>query len=96
MGAQYDERIINQCPASELSAEFAKIVDACRYESGHGGYTGTFAESHGVKIVSRNFETIREASEYLNETAEKWGPALAVKAKHNDRPVWVIGAICSS
>lgn len=33
-----------------LTMKFREVQESCRYEYGHGGYTGTFAEKHDLTV----------------------------------------------
>lgn len=60
--------------------KFLDLVENEAYLYGHGGYSGTFAEKHQIKIVQpppgQQFWNRDDADEYASEEAEKWGPAL--------------------
>jgi len=36
----------------DAGSAFARAVSEARYQSGHGGYTGTIAEKHSFKVVT--------------------------------------------
>jgi hypothetical protein len=96
MGACWCETWLQAEDRDEAATEFRAIVQQCQWESGHGGYSGTFAEKHeGVAFRDRTFEFVEDARKELEEDAEKWGPALAVKVK-DGRGAWFVGAWCSS
>lgn len=109
MGAQYDETTIpNDVTREQLSMAFTKIVDQRAWESGHGGYTGTFAECRGLKVHDKTFPDTKTAMAYIDGdwdestkaftegAAQKWGPAIAVRIESPKFTGWYIGAICSS
>tara|TARA_Y100000310_G_scaffold329472_1_gene399393 strand:+ start:108 stop:413 length:306 start_codon:yes stop_codon:yes gene_type:complete len=101
MGGIYEERIIPACDNAELPAKFEAIVKECQYESGHGGYSGTFAEKAGRSIIRlyASFASIEEARDYIQEHNDKWGPAMAASVPDGKDPpsqVWYIGGWCSS
>lgn len=97
MGAEYFEYTFpGTLTRNELKKEFVSLVADLRYEYGHGGYTGTFAECSGLTIDSNVFDTISQAREYVDSHARKWGDAIAVKCKdESGKEVWYLGAICS-
>lgn len=100
MGAEFNTATIPVAKVTKtnpLSKIFNEIISDCRWASGHGGYSGTFAECSDLAISNKKFNTLQEAYNYLEETHEKWEPAIAVLAK-NDKgdEFWVIGAWCSS
>lgn len=60
---------------------FRTLVQKSRFESGHGGYTGTIAEKSDFVIKDRSGLTKDEADDYayrLVDKNDKWGPAWAV------------------
>jgi len=79
-------------PEDKLLAFFGGVIDECKYESGHGGYSGTFAEAPGLIVTDKVFSDSSEAEDWLGDNAKKWEPALAVSCGDN----WMIGAVCSS
>lgn len=80
----------------EVRQEFNALQEELRYEEGHGGYTGTFAEATGLILTGKQFDDKSAAEEWLNKHAVKWGPALVVRVTDFDASYWVIGAWCSS
>lgn len=90
MGAEYRE-IEADMPREKLAEWFSDIQNDAAMDCGHGGYTGTFAECRGLEITEEGFNHKEEASEYLQNHAKKWGPALAVRVGWT----WLIGAWCS-
>ena len=53
MGAVFNcEKLKAKNDAQALN-EGRKLIADCRHEYGHGGYTGTFAECSGVKIINK-------------------------------------------
>ena len=84
--ADSDTDAINKCH---------DYISDCKYESGHGGYTGTFAEAHGVELTNKCFDSRDDAYWWLEDHAQKWGPALGVKVNTKDGAVYLFGALCS-
>jgi hypothetical protein len=69
---------------------FNAVVEDARYESGHGGYTGTIAEKDSFKVLSdKVYESYQEAADYAESlideddarVSDKWGPAGCLKFK---------------
>lgn len=88
---------ILQAPtSSKLKDVYLREKEAAQYEEGHGGYTGTIAESQGFKVVNKTFDTESAAENYLDEKCEKWGPTLAVKVKNETEEFWLLGGCYSS
>lgn len=98
MGGIFDDATIPDCPESEIPEAFNRIVKDRRFDSGHGGYTGTFAEKHNiVRHRAAPFKTEAEAYESICETNDKWGPAEYARIEPEDgKPFWFIGGWCSS
>ena len=90
MGAEYQEVRLD-AKREDLAARFRVLQDQHGYEYGHG-YSGSFAECHGLEITDESFNHKEEASEWLQDHAKKFGPALAVRVGWE----WIIGAWCSS
>jgi hypothetical protein len=64
-----------------IKEAFDKKHDNDAYEYGHGGYSGSFAEIHGVTVVDKTFNTSYDADEWIADHAVKWENALAVRYK---------------
>lgn len=80
----------------DLRARFEDEQEQDRYENGHS-YSGGFGMATGVVITTRTFADENAAYDWLNENAEKWGPALAVRyIAGGGQMRWMIGANCSS
>lgn len=71
---------------------FGKAIDEARYESGHGGYTGTIAEKSGFRmVVPKEGEDpgdcidrcFRDESHFFQD---KWGPAGCIDAGEGKEP----------
>jgi hypothetical protein len=74
--------------------EATAVIEQESYEHGHGGYTGTFAEAQGCEFAKHPpLKTQEDAEEWLNDHAQKWGPALLVKKTDG---TYCMGANCSS
>ena len=89
MGGEYYKRTVQAETDEQAIAQFEKIVEECKYERGHGGYTGTFAEKSSIKILpppkcrrtpeqERRFWTIEELDKFAWEQ-DKWGDAFGGK-----------------
>ncbi len=73
-----------------------KLIEDRMWDYGHAGYTGTFAEANGIVIHGTHvFECQIDAERWLENHVDKWGPALAVPYKGNDKLLWAFGALCS-
>ena len=94
MGAEY---FCEVGKGKTVKEAFNRLVEEARYESGHGGYTGTIAEKSDYKSASSKvFENRQEAMDFAEKKSEdgnhwsddKWGPAAYVSFK-NDK-----GEVC--
>ena len=82
MGACYNEMTLNgECSKNEVIAKFNERVDQDGYESGHS-YSGSFSQFSGLVFHDKLFNTRDEASDYVDEHSEKWGPAVCVRYKY--------------
>ena len=98
MGAQFDGTVIRNAKNETEAIQMChQAIKDSAWENGHGGYSGTLAEAHGATIDrSKTFDNTDDAWEYLEEVAEKWGPAVGVKVTLENETVYVFGALCSS
>lgn len=79
MGGATDFRVYKFSDRKKVEREFKEACEEARYEHGHGGYTGTIAEVHGIgRWVDRRFGSDGEAMDYASEHHNKWDPAMAV------------------
>jgi hypothetical protein len=69
--------------ADDVNDAFRQAVKEAKYEHGHGGYTGSIAEKHSVKLLTPPCEYgTPEFNTWKNariDADDKWGPALAVE-----------------
>lgn len=95
---------IDQEYGSDLNDAYRNLVETAQWEHGHGGYTGTIAESSGVHLLqteslSRDdaFELAEKLFEEGHPELEKWGPALAIPliVKSDQLPSWLFLGIYS-
>ena len=91
MGAEYQERIVTT-DDSGLTQVFHEIVEGAKFDHGHSGYSGTFAEKLDLEIIDGVWEEA-QAEDDCTKRNDKWGPAWAYKL-HDGR--WYIGGWCSS
>lgn len=100
MGAVYQETVFQNPTADpqEVRDYGQALIEKAEWDHGHMGYSGSFAEADGVTVLAEMFNDGEEASQWLNDNAEKWGPMLAVKVVpeiEEVAPFWLIGAWCS-
>jgi hypothetical protein len=108
MGCVYNEITLpGKLSVKEVKEKVQEYIQDCQYESGHGGYSGTFAEARGVFNSGKTVENREDARRYLDGyqyaagewvdgRAAKWGPAVIVRVEPDDnKACWVVGANCS-
>jgi hypothetical protein len=94
MGCEFNFEILHATNDADALQEVSAMIDQAKYEYGHSGYSGTFAEARGCEInKSVIFEGITDAEDWLDEHAEKWGPAIIVLTQSGK---YCVGANCSS
>ncbi|WP_369380510.1 hypothetical protein [Streptomyces sp. cg36] len=85
---------ITTATAKDATAAFHQAQDTARYEYGHGGYTGTIAEKHDLRLATYKVLDSEEAAEQLAQKflddnhpyyADKWGPAGAIEFKTDNK-----------
>lgn len=94
MGCEFNFEQLKATNDEAAKQEVERLIDQAAHEHGHGGYSGSFAEANGCKIdKSVLFDSVSDAEEWLDEHAEKWGPAIVVVTKAGE---YCVGANCSS
>jgi len=80
----------------EARKELLARIELSRVQDGNS-YSGAIGMVDGIKRVQKHFCSIELAYEWLEENAEKWGPALLVTAHDfkSDEKVFVFGALCA-
>lgn len=93
MGASFISRAIKETNRNDIVKKFNEIVDECIYEHGHDSYNGTFSTMGGLSIkINKVFSDRDSAEDYICDNTEKWGNALAVTVKEdNKEPYTLIG-----
>lgn len=92
MGAQSVYMTVNSTDKEVIKKEFRARQAEDEYEYGHNPYNGTFSTLSGIEISSRVFDNEDKAYEYVFENTNKWGNALAVTVKEeNKEPYTIIG-----
>jgi len=92
MGAVFNTIKVTAATDKEALAGCRAAIEESRYEDGHS-YSGGIGMADGCRIVGFTFATADEAYDWLEENAEKYGPALGVKLKEGG---YAFGALCSS
>lgn len=97
MGAEYCEKIFKVDTKDALHNAFRDYHRELCYDNGHSGYTGTMAECPGLQILDITFNNPGDARDYVEQKAQKWDPAIAVRYKNKDGKIYYyVGAWCSS
>ena len=95
MGASFNSMVLDGSLAKPaVIAAFTEAQERDRYENGDE-YSGGFGMVRGLQFHDTSHVTVRSAVVYLEDTARKWEPALAVRANKDGAEVWVIGAWCA-
>ena len=92
MGAQFNFEIMGKKEEKVklIMDRFARMQKEDLYENGHS-YSGGIGMCDGITNTRKKFEDEDEAEEWLEDNAQKWGPALLVSTEDD----WIIGAWCS-
>lgn len=75
------DSFMNYGRGTDAKAVFRDLLSDAKYESGHGGYSGTIAEKSSFVMRSSTPMTMTEAQQFIHKDIErndKWGPAFAV------------------
>lgn len=95
MGAEFVCEKVKAREPVQLESIHDGLVSQAQYDYGHAGYTGSFAESPGLTIItSIEFDDEQTAEDYIYDNAKKWENALAVRIKGTND--WLIGGCFSS
>ncbi len=92
MGAEYNFTVLKAKTETDAIKESTEMIHQAKYDHGHSGYTGSWAECHGVQVIDCGSTPGSEIENWLDEHAEKWGPMLITECDGR----WYAGAICSS
>lgn len=99
MGASFNTRGYDGSLTKEqVKQKFAADQEQCRHENGHS-YSGGIGMADGLEFDdTKTFDDWMAANTYLQERAQKWEAAIAVKIKATaEKPAsWFVGAWCSS
>lgn len=92
MGCEFNFDRLSAMDKAAAIAEGKAMIDQAKYDHGHSGYTGSWAECCGVEIVDCGATPPEEIEDWLDRKAEKWGPMLITECGGR----WYAGALCSS
>ena len=91
MGCNFVSMTVDGSATEEQVAEhFRHEQDEDRYYNGHV-YSGGMGMATGLTFTKKEFPNADAAHEWLENHAQKWGRALAVRCPG----YWVIGANCA-
>lgn len=79
MGACFDSTTFKASDEKTLKESFSHHQECLRYDNGSDTYAGHMGIAQGISITSKSFKTVSEAEDYVEQNAQKWGPAIAVK-----------------
>lgn len=97
MGASDNYYTLKGSDKAELTEHHAQRVNEFRNERGTGGYSGSWAESTGLKVYPKTFDTRDLAYDYLEDAIRKWEPDIAVQFKDDAGVMhWMVGGCHSS
>ena len=92
MGAHFLTMTVESTDKETVRKEFRARQAEDEYEYGHNPYNGSFSTMDGIEFVAQTFTNEDDASDYLLTHSEKWGNALAVTVKEDNRePFTLIG-----
>jgi hypothetical protein len=93
MGAENQTYRVKAKNLTDLKEKYNELVEEACFYHGHGGYTGTIAESPGLTVTSQVLSE-SEAEDWLFDNAKKWEDTLAVKIKDTEED-WILGGCYS-
>lgn len=79
MGTQFNFQRLHSATDDGAIAEGTSMIAQAMYDYGHAGYTGSWAECRGTKLVAAHIPLNSSAYEWLRASAETCGPMLIVK-----------------
>lgn len=95
MGAEYVSYKVKAKSVAELNEKFDLLQKKAQHNYGYS-YSGNINMATGLKIDKKIFKEHYSADNYIADTAEKWGPAIAVEVTTEKETYYLIGAWCSS
>lgn len=79
MGACFNSMEVDgKASQQEVIDQFNSRCEQDGWECGHS-YSGSFSQFNGLRFAGKTFTSEQEATDYVEEHGEKWGPAVAVK-----------------
>jgi len=92
MGAVFITKTFNTTSCLEVEKSFETFVKNCKRMYGNNPYNGSFSTMSGLRNSSKVFSDRIEAERYIEDNTEKWGCALAVEVREeNKKPYTLIG-----
>jgi hypothetical protein len=93
MGCNFNFQKLNAKTKHEAVQQAQAVIEQAKYDYGHAGYSGSFAEAQGVEVRAWQAKDAADAEQWLDENAEKWEAALLIMDRDGN---WYMGANCSS
>jgi hypothetical protein len=95
MGSEFNFHKLRALDKNSAREEGRELIAQAKYDHGHAGYSGSFAECDGVAFAPDYVSLTDEAKveEWLWVNARKWGPMVIVQ---DEAGVFYAGAMCSS
>jgi hypothetical protein len=85
MGANFVSRGYDgKLTSEQVKKQFREDQQEASWEKGNDGYSGTIAELQGLTFSGKTFDCPDDAIKYLEATAQKYGPGIAVRSKVAD------------
>ena len=96
MGACYDSFSCRATSHTDAIDKCHAHIEECTWEYGNSGYSGSMADCAGVCMTNEVFGSGSDAENWLDENAEKRGPALGVIVRdpRQESEYYMFGAIC--
>jgi predicted RNA-binding Zn-ribbon protein involved in translation (DUF1610 family) len=79
MGSCYNFLSLKACDEPALRKKFLQEQDDYCNQYGSDTYAGHIGIVKGLDITKKSFKTVKEAEDFVMETAQKWEAAIAVK-----------------
>jgi len=92
MGCEYNFTALDAKTREPAMAEGLELIEMAKYDHGHSGYTGSFAECFGVEFVEFDGKLGDCVETWLDERCEKGGPMLITEVNG----LYWAGALCAS
>lgn len=92
MGCEWQFTDLGATTRDEAIKEGHQLIEDAKYDYGHAGYSGSWAECDGVEFMPFTGKLGTDVEDWLEERCEKWGPMLVTEVNG----LYWAGALCSS